>query len=1165
MATTNTSTTCKHGFEKLNRSNWSSWSVKFRGVCRRKGIDEALIDAASQHSSKVLGEMTGCVGDEFLHTVDDAESAAAAWNQLRQLFRQTSESNYHNIRQQFNSLALKPGETILEYVSRGKDLVEQLAEAQDLVDDRGLTTQLLAGLPTDYLLISKMLRRQQPFPNLTEVQGTLLNEEQEIKQRSASSNSAQPPATDRAPAFFSNSNGGNGNQRWRQDRNAGEHNDRRNDRDHNMRCYYCGKKGHTKAECRKRLRDEERRARMRDSPNSRQDGNNGMCDYCGKPNHTAAECRHKLRAEQARGNNRTNHNNVAFTASASSNCGRLSSTSGNLAYASAATTYCAGLTSMANDLTPATLYPADTWVIDSGASRHMSGHSSIFSELRALDKPAVIDYGDGSQLEAVAEGTVVLLPSLDQSPFSRIEERVTLRNVFYIPGHKANLLATRLITRAGGKVTQSQNSCVISYNGAPIMSSTPRSAESLLTLEHVRYDINSTSAQSCHPTTDNTASDLAPPAVATAPPPTDGDDEDIPDLQSDSESIDSDDSNSISDGSQSSDPDSDPQSSEADPGLGLPVPAATEGQAPAGAGGNAATGTSATRRSARATAGVPSSRYHDFALTASSNSFGFGDIPEPKTYAEAMASEHAAEWQHAMNEEIGSLLEQGTWDYVPTPPGIKPIPVKWVFKVKRDGQGRVERFKARVVAKGFKQQEGIDYDEVFAPVSKYTTFRTLMAIAAAYDLEIQQLDIKTAFLQGELAERIYIQQPEGFQEGSTGTCCLLNKAIYGLKQAPRVWHNRLHEELGLIGFKVSEADPGMYVYDDKSGPTYLLVYVDDILLVSSSMAMINSIRDRLLSTFDARDLGTAVTYLGINILRDRGSRSITLIQQRMTADIISKFGLSEATAVSVPLSPSIKLSKEEGLPMDTSHFPYSQMVGSLMYLSVCTRPDISFAVGALARYMSCPTTTHSQAAKSVGRYLKGTANLGITYSGTGSLSFRGSSNASALAKGGNTLDLLGFCDADYAADCDTRRSTTGYVFTLNGGAISWQSKRQPTVAASTAEAEYMAAAAAVKEGLWLRKLLTDLGQPTSALKIFADNQSAIKLLRNPISSMRSKHIDIAHHFARERVMRGEIAFSYISTTDQVADIFTKALPAAKLRECRADMGLKAASPEVEED
>lgn len=223
--------------------------------------------------------------------------------------------------------------------------------------------------------------------------------------------------------------------------------------------------------------------------------------------------------------------------------------------------------------------------------------------------------------------------------------------------------------------------------------------------------------------------------------------------------------------------------------------------------------------------------------------------------------------------------------------------------------------------------------------------------------------------------------------------------------------------------------------------------------------------------------------------------------------------------------------------LDISTHGYSQLIGSLMYLSVCTRPDIAQAVEALARHMAKPTVAHWQAAKGVLRYISGTANYGITFGGTGD------------------IRLEAYCDADYAGDIDTRRSTTGYVFILSGGAISWSSRLQPTVAVSTTEAEYMAAAYAIKEALWLRTLLKELSLEINTISIYADNQSAIKLLKNPVVSMRSKHIDIIYHFARERVARKDIAFKYIPTDKMVADALTKSVPTAKFKLCCQAMGI----------
>jgi hypothetical protein len=425
---------------------------------------------------------------------------------------------------------------------------------------------------------------------------------------------------------------------------------------------------------------------------------------------------------------------------------------------------------------------------------------------------------------------------------------------------------------------------------------------------------------------------------------------------------------------------------------------------------------------------------------------------------------------------------------------------------------------------------------VFAPVSKYSTLRTLLAKVAAEDLELHQVDIKTAFLHGELEEEIYIEQPEGYEEGPPGTACKLNKSLYGLKQAPRAWFSRLNKELDIYGFKASAADPSLFTAPLRDSNVYLLVYVDDILIAGKDLAAVNATKQMLLKSFQGRDLGEITSFLGIYITRDRSKKELKIDQKGMISDIIKQFGMEDAKAKTTPMSTSLKLTKDEGDALDKEKYPYSTLVGKLMFLAVATRPDLAYTVGALTRFMANPTTVHWQVAKGVVRYLAKTPERGIT--------FRGSST-----------ELEAYCDADYAGDIDTRRSTTGYVFVMNGGATSWNSKRQPTVAASTTEAEYMAAAAAVKEGLWMRKLLESLDIKVDKINIMCDNQSAIKLLKNPIFSVRSKHIDVIHHFARERVLRGDVVFNYIHTKKMLADVMTKALPAEQHESLCSQMGV----------
>lgn len=549
-------------------------------------------------------------------------------------------------------------------------------------------------------------------------------------------------------------------------------------------------------------------------------------------------------------------------------------------------------------------------------------------------------------------------------------------------------------------------------------------------------------------------------------------------------------------------------------------------------------GTIASKRPKRAATDVPASIWRDegYKITGRKRNLAgtaqMAVVNEPTSLEEALASDQAELWQQAANDEMASLLANKTWTVEPVPPGIKPIPVKWVFKVKRDSAGNVERYKARLVAKGFRQREGIDYEEVFAPVSKYVTVRAMLALAAAEDLEIHQLDIKTAFLNGELEEDVWTQQPPGYETGDNNMACHLHKSLYGLKQAPRCWHIKLREELEKMGFHPSAADPALFIKPG-STPIYLLTYVDDILIITGSLTALTDTKIQIQHTFEARDLGAATFFLGMDIHRDRQARAISLGQNRLTMDLLEKYGMVECKPLSTPLTTAIKLTRD-GEPLDTTAHGYSQLIGSLMYLSVCTRPDIAQAVGALARYMASPTITHWQAAKGVLRYIAGTPNYGITFNGT---------------------NLAAFCDADYAGDMDSRRSTTGYVFTLGGGAVSWSSRLQPTVAASTTEAEYMAAAYSIKEALWLRILLTELGLGNDTITIQADNQSAIKLLKNPQFSMRSKHIDVIYHFARERVARKDVTFKYISTTQMVADALTKPLPSVKFNYCRDQMGI----------
>lgn len=506
----------------------------------------------------------------------------------------------------------------------------------------------------------------------------------------------------------------------------------------------------------------------------------------------------------------------------------------------------------------------------------------------------------------------------------------------------------------------------------------------------------------------------------------------------------------------------------------------------------------------------------------------------PSSYAAALARPDADQWRQAMDEEIAALQSNGTWTLQQLPPDRKAIACRWVYALKRNEKGGIERYKARLVAKGFSQQPGVDYQEVWAPVSQYKTLRALLAIVAARNLELHQLDIKTAFLNGDVDEELYMRQPPGYQD-SGNLVCRLHRSLYGLKQASRAWHTKLRDFVATLGFVASDADPCLFVLDASTTPTYMLVYVDDLLIAAPSVAAVERIKSLVLQRFSAHSLGEAKLFLGMSVVRDRPKGLLWLHQSRYARDVVKRFGLEHAKPVNMPLTRDLQLRRGDAGGAVVEE-PYAALVGSLMYLMTCSRPDISQAVGALSRHVSDARKVHWDAAVRVLRYVAGTLEYGIQYGG---------------AKG----ELVGYSDSDYAGDLDTRRSTTAFVWTLHAGAVSWRSVLQPTVALSTAEAEYMAAASAAREALWWRKLCADLGEPAKAPTIYSDSQCALALVRNPVVSQRSKHIDVLHHFVRERAARGEVAFQYCGTERMVADALTKVVGVQKFTWCRSLMGL----------
>ena len=505
-----------------------------------------------------------------------------------------------------------------------------------------------------------------------------------------------------------------------------------------------------------------------------------------------------------------------------------------------------------------------------------------------------------------------------------------------------------------------------------------------------------------------------------------------------------------------------------------------------------------------------------------------GHLPfEPTTFTQALNSDHASEWLAAINSELASLNNQSVWEFVPASPHIRLLQTKWVFKIKLDAHRNIARFKARLCAKGFNQREGIDYSDVFAPVMKSSSLRTALALAASLNWVIYQIDVDCAFLYAVIDEDIYIKVPEGVTGAPANSVCKLKKSLYGLKHSPRNWNSTLHQWLISHGFTQSKADPAVYIIPDTC---ILLIYVDDIIIIAQDDPWAINFKQDFSVEFRIKDLGELHWVIGMEVIRDRQARTLYLNQTQYIKSILKRFNMIDCHPVTTPC---LIKGKSNSAPFSDPTL-YKSLVGSLLYAAGGTRPDIAFAVGQLARHMDSPTEADWSNGKHVLKYLAGSLNKGLKFGG---------SDAHCSV---NT-QLVGFSDADYAGDILTRRSTTGYIFFLNGGAVSWKSRLQPTVALSTAEAEYMALCSTTCEALFLRALLLEFGFKQPATAILEDNQSAINMSKSAMTQSRSKHIDVRFHFTREKLLSGEIFIKYCPTKDMIADILTKPLVTDRVR------------------
>lgn len=508
-------------------------------------------------------------------------------------------------------------------------------------------------------------------------------------------------------------------------------------------------------------------------------------------------------------------------------------------------------------------------------------------------------------------------------------------------------------------------------------------------------------------------------------------------------------------------------------------------------------------------------------------------VLEPNTYEEALKSDEAAKWQDAMNDELKSLKKNSTWEFVNRPKNRNVVGCRWVYKLKPNPSGPI--FKARLVAKGFSQREGVDFGETFSPVVRYDSIRTILSIAAAEDLEIMQFDVKTAFLNGDLDEEIFMEVPKGLDIEEKNVVCRLKKSLYGLKQASRVWNKKFTKFLSDFNMGQSKADPCVFSGNINGVKVLLLLYVDDGLVLSKCKITIEAVMNYLSDNFEITRSSVG-HYVGMEIHRNREKKTIFINQNAYIKKVVEKFNMQDSKRISTPADSSAILTKlcEEG----SVDFPYRQAIGSLMFAAIVTRPDISYAVGEVSRYMDNPKPPHVSAVKRILRYLNKTAEMGIEYSGS-------------------STALRGYSDADYARDVDTRKSTTGYAFLVGEGIVTWKSRRQKSVALSTTEAEFMAACEGAKEAVWLHQLLRDVGcvqenPPT----LYIDNQSAIRLIKNSELHQRTKHIDVRLHFIRQLYESKTILIDFVCSEDQLGDVFTKPLAIKKFTKNIEMLGMK---------
>jgi hypothetical protein len=512
-------------------------------------------------------------------------------------------------------------------------------------------------------------------------------------------------------------------------------------------------------------------------------------------------------------------------------------------------------------------------------------------------------------------------------------------------------------------------------------------------------------------------------------------------------------------------------------------------------------------------------------------------VDTPKTWRQLLKSPNKARWLKAADDEFASLLGMHTWSLVPRPQKRKIIKSKWVFKVKRRPDHSIQKLKARLVAMGYSQVKGLDYQEVFSPTLRLETLRLILSLLASRNWKGRQIDFKTAFLNGHLDHTVYMEQPPGFEDPQhPDWVCQLNRSLYGLKQSPRQWNTELHKALTSLGLTQSKYDPTLYFQLSGGKLTAALTtHVDDLAIVGENKA-VDSIILALGTKFQIGADEELHHFLSLKISRDTQNSHVFLNQSHYIEELCERFLSGKHVSVSNPVDSNFKDLRKRSPSDPKSSGPYNQIIGSLLWVSQCTRPDISFVVNRLSQHLRDPSEAHWHAAVRVLNYLVSTKNLKLRL--------------------GGKLDLSGYSDSDWAEDRDDRKSTSAYTYRIGDGAISWKSRKQATVSLSSTEAEYKALSDSCKEGLWLRHILSELQlRPSTAIPLHVDNEGAEALAKNPEHHARTKHIHARYHFIRECIQLDEVNLLHVSTKDMLADMLTKPLNRVLLEKHRLMFGI----------